>query len=372
VTHPVRQSLLRKLVLVSVRQLVPLLAALGLALGLASIGERAFAQQPGDKDPARLPLGEVQPGGRPAGQPQPGQPGGRPAGQPQPGQPGMGRPRPPMPPGHPGLQQPGGMQPRPLRPQAAPPSQPEAAHGHGGHCPGHGPTDSPHAPNWWQGIIGVDNEAAQFEKHDGHFHRTDGFLTQLLWRYENSKDECDPKNQPPPFLASVLNFSLLVWVIYRFGRKPLAEALAARKKSVMHEIDTASRLKEEAETRLADYEDKLENLDETLEQMKKDYVAQGEIERKQVLAEAEERRERMKRDVEFRLQQEAKAVKQQLLQEAVARAVVEAEELIKKRVTKADLDQMANDYLAGLGAAWKGATSSSSAASGSSSHGGAA
>lgn len=338
-------------------RIVSLLAALAVSIGLVSAGTGAFAQQPGDKDPARLPLGEVQPGG-PGGPGRPVPPPGRPGGQAQPGQP---RPvRPPLPGQRPGM--PGRLQPQPLRPQPAPPPE---DHGHKAahHCPGHGPTDSPHAPNWWQGILGVNNDAAQFEKHDGHFHRTDGFLTQLLWRYENSRDECDPKNQPPPFLASLLNFGLLAFIIVRFGRKPLAEALAARKKSVMQEIDNATRLKDEAEGRLADYEDKLQNLDETLEQLKKDYAAQSRIEREHVLAEAAERRERMKRDVEFRLQQEAKAAKQQLLQEAVERAVAEAEELIKKRVTKGDLDQMADDFLAGLAATWKASGSPSEGSS---------
>jgi F-type H+-transporting ATPase subunit b len=333
---------------------VSLFVALAVALGLLTAGPAALAQQPGDKDPARLPLGEVQPGGPPGVRPPPGDPhGGRPQPGMQPGQqpgmpPGMQpRPRPGMPGQRPGMQ----PQPQPIRP----PPPPEPDHGHGaGHCPGHGPTDSPHAPNWWQGVIGVNNDAAQFQAHDGHFHRTDGFLTQLLWRYENVKDECDPKNQPPPFLASVLNFGLLAFVIFRFGRKPLAEALAARKRAVMQEIDNATRLKDEAEARLEEYEDKLQNLDETLEQLKTDYAAQGEVERKHVLAEAEERRERMKRDVEFRIQQEEKAARQQLLQEAVERAVVEAEELIKKKVAKGDSDKMADDFLAGLGPAWKG------------------
>lgn len=329
-------------------RIVPLLAAVAVSLGLLSAGTGVFAQQPGDKDPHKLPLGDIQPG---SAQPPP-----RPAGA-QPGQPGMQpRPiRPGMQPGMPG--RPGGMPPRPQPLRPPPPPEPEEHGGHKAahHCPGHGPTDSPHAPNWWQGIIGVNNDVAKFEKDDhGHFHRTDGFSSQLLWRYDNAKDECDPKNQPPPFLASLLNFGLLAFVIVRFGRKPLAEALAARKKSVMQEIDNATRLKTEAEDRLADYEDKLENLDETLEQMKKDYAAQGEAERTYILAEAEERRERMKRDVEFRLQQEAKAAKQELLQEATLRAVAAAEELIKKKVGKSDLDQMADDFLSGLGSSWQG------------------
>lgn len=323
------------------------LVALGLALGLATAGVAVAQQPPGDKDPAKLPTGEIQPGGRVI-QLQPPPPGGQP-GRPMPGQMGQpGQPGRPFPGGGPGR---GGFRP-------PPPPEPEEHGGHAAahHCPGHGPLDSPHAPNWWQGIIGVNNEAAKFGAPDehGHMHREDGFVSQLLWRYENEKDECDPKNQPPPFLASLLNFGLLAFVIYRFGKKPLADALAARKKAMMQEIDTATSLKDEAEKRLRDYEDKLQNLDETLEQMKKDFAAQSEIERKHVLAEAEERRVRMKKDVEFRIEQELKAARQQLLVEAVEQAVLAAEEVLKKKVEQKDLDRSADDFLSGLGAAWKG------------------
>jgi F-type H+-transporting ATPase subunit b len=88
--------------------------------------------------------------------------------------------------------------------------------------------------------------------------------------------------------------------------------------------------------------------------MKSDFASQGEVERKHVLAEAEERRVRMKRDVELRIEQELKAARQQLLQEAVEKAVATAEELLKKKVGQADLDRSADDYLTGVGAAWKG------------------
>ena len=331
------------------KKVFALLAALGVAVGSLVMVTGASAQQPpsGDKDPSRLPLGEVQPGDRPRPQPRPGGA--------QPGQPGQPRPL-----GPPGMQRPGGQR-VPVPPPAPPPPKHDD-HGAAHHCPGHGPMDAPHAPNWWQGILMVNNDVAKFGPADdhGHFHRTDGFLTQLLYRYENAADECDPKNQPPPFLASLLNFGLLAFVLFRFGKKPLGEALANRKKTMMAEIDNATRLKDEAESRLAEFEDKLQNLDETLEQMKKDYAAQSQAEREHILAEAEERRARMRRDVEFRLEQELKAARQQLLQESVELAVVAAEKLLESKVAAADQDRNADELIAGLAASWKGEATSTS------------
>lgn len=210
--------------------------------------------------------------------------------------------------------------------------------------------DDPHHINWWEGILMVNNEKAQFAKDDhGHLHRTDGFLTRLLYRYENDKDPCDDKNQPPPFLASLINFGLLVFLLYRFGKKPIAEALANRRKEVMGDIDKATQLKREAQERLDEYEEKLRKLDETLEEMRVDHKQQSEAERRQVLAEAEERRVRMKKDVEIRLVQEAKATREELLREAVDAAVIAAEEILRKKVGQADHDRAQDAYLEAVG-----------------------
>ena len=74
------------------------------------------------------------------------------------------------------------------------------------HCPGHGPMDAPHHVNWWHGMLMASNERAQ----------KGGFVNELLFRYHNENDPCDPKNEPPPFLASVLNVGLLGFILYRF------------------------------------------------------------------------------------------------------------------------------------------------------------
>ena len=341
-----------------------LAAALGLGLSLA-IASAAFAQpapapppvgaqvppgppgQPGGVqirkiDPSQLPPGFRQPGGPMA----PGGPGG-------PGGPGApGGQRPPFPPG---MRPPGGMPPGlppGFNPRAPTPPPAHAAHheeaeeGHGEHewCPGHGASDPPPAPNWWRGLLMADNERA----------KSDSFVNQLLFRYENKKDHCDKDNMPPPFLATVINFALLGFILYKFGRKPLAEALMKRKTTIMAEIETATKLKDDAERRLTEYEDKFERMDDTLEELRAELAAQSEKEKAHILAEAEERRVRMRRDAEFRIDQEAKTARAELLQQAIVGAAAAAEELLLKKVGPSDLDRMAEDYLKAVGPAIKG------------------
>ncbi len=278
-------------------------------------------QHPQQQMPPPFPANLLQPGGRPVPG-VPGMPGGRTPPGPRPGQP-----------------QPTHVRPRQHAVEAPEPERPDEEN-----CPGHGQDDMPRPVNWWHGFVTVNNERAT----EG------GFLNNLLFRYENEENPCDPKNESPPFAATVVNFAILCFILYRFGRKPLAEALVKRKQSIMAEIDNATRLKEEAETRLADYEEKLENIHDKLEEVRAEYAAQGEAERRHILEEAEERRSRMRRDAEFRIDQELKTARTELLREAVEKAVAGAEKTLRERIQASDHEKLAEDYLKSIGAAVAG------------------
>lgn len=300
----------------------------GLLAAALLTGSAALAQHPEQPAPAQPPRPAAQPGlpmGHPPVQP-PTRPGQAPGALPMPGAPPGTRP----------------AFPPPINPHGGSASAKGASHGpKPEHCPGHGPLDAPHHVNWWRGMLMVNNHRAE----------QGGFFNELLFRYHNEENPCDPKNEPPPFLASLLNFGVLAFVIYRFGRKPIAEGLAKRKQSIMGEIDNASRLYDEAETRLEEYEKKFETIEETLEALKAELSLQAEVEKKHILAEAEERRVRMKRDAEFRIEQELKAAKAELLQAAVDGAVKAAEELLKKSAGTADQDRLMKEYLSAVPAA---------------------
>jgi F-type H+-transporting ATPase subunit b len=336
---------------------LPLVIA-SVTLGSLAVGEGAFAQPAPGAQPVPVRPAQVQPT---PGQPQPGalpQPGQAQPGQPQPGAipnpddpntPGRRpppRPRMPRgPEGLPGRLPPGaGMQPRPLQmPPAAPAAGAHAGGGHGEahHCPGHGPNDSPHHINWYQGLLGVDNEKSQ----------SPSFVDRLFWRYKNDKDECDPKNQEPPFLASFINFAIVGLIVYRFGKGPITGALAQRKKSIMHDIDAAQELRSDAEERLANYERQLARIEERGKELRAELRAQFDDEKKRVLAEAEDKAKRMRRDAELRVEQELKQAEYELVIEAVDTSMAAAAQLLEKRVESRDLDRLADEYLATIGEA---------------------
>lgn len=152
----------------------------------------------------------------------------------------------------------------------------------------------------------------------------------------------------PPYIAMLVNFAVLLFIYWRFGKKPIAEALEKRREGVAKQIEEASRIKKEAEERAKKYQAQLERLDAEADQTKAAIRTSGEADRERVLREAQEKAARMERDAATLLDAEHKAAKRALYEEAVEAAVVRAEELLRTKLTQADHERLAEDFLAQL------------------------
>jgi F-type H+-transporting ATPase subunit b len=221
-----------------------------------------------------------------------------------------------------------------------------------GHCIGHGIKDRPPELNLVHGWVGVRNDKAVAPPPQrGTWAWWKWRLTPYPWRYQNHADHCDPRNQPVPLAANVLNAAVLLFVLYRFGRKPLAEALRKRRETIMSEIDRAREIRSKARERLAFYEGELEHLDDRLAALRATYAEEGEMEKERLLTEMEQRDRRMMDDVAFRIAQEAKATRDELGRRALEDAMRAAEALLEKSVRPEDHERLAEEYLERLPAA---------------------
>jgi F-type H+-transporting ATPase subunit b len=155
--------------------------------------------------------------------------------------------------------------------------------------------------------------------------------------------------QTPPFIATFINFGILAAGYYLLGKKPIAAGLQARRDAIAKEIEEAQRMKREAERRAKTYQAKLERLEDEVRLTREALVRAGEAERERIVAEAEAKAQRMRKDAEFLVEQELKQLRLEVWREAVDTAVTAAEELLKKRVTPADQERLAEEYLADLG-----------------------
>ena len=222
-------------------------------------------------------------------------------------------------------------------PQDAPAADAQVAapaEGHAEHA-GHGEHD--HAPtfddvNWMHGFLGVNDDVEE----------------SLLWRH---------KETPVPFGALALNAGILYWLLFKFGKKPISEALKNRKLGIMKGMEDAAKLKAEAEASLAKYQAKLDNIEQEIARIKQDMKEAGEAESARILSEAKERRARMERDARTLIEQELKAARESLMRDTVRAAVKSAEQTLTAKVGDADQQRLADEYLAQIktsGAALRG------------------
>jgi F-type H+-transporting ATPase subunit b len=222
-------------------------------------------------------------------------------------------------------------------------------HGHGAPAAGthvvteghdaaaHGEGHGEHAPtfddiNWGYGFLG--------EK--------EGVAPSLLWR---------PKGMPVPFGALALNAAILYWLLIKFGKKPISDALKARKLGIMKGMEEAARMKAEAEASLAKYKKQLDEIDSEVERIRREMKESGEAESARILSEAKERRERMERDARTLVEQEMKAAREALLRDTVRAAVKSAEATLVSRIADSDRQRLGDEFLASVrasGAALRG------------------
>ena len=315
------------------RSWLPLLVVLLLGLIVIDAGV-AHAQQPAAQPPTR----QAPPPGQLPRKPPPIRPDMRDAlRQRQAGR--LGRPAPPTPAAQPAV------------PVEEPKAQlyPRDEHGE---CLGHGPNDRPAEINLVHGWLGTNNEKAV--PSPGPIGSKDWWLWRITpypWRYENHEDHCDPRNEPIPLLAGIINLAALAFLLVRFGRKPLREALVKRRADVTSEMEKARRIKVEAQKRVDRYADELDHLDDTLVSLRDQYAAEGERDEQRVLDEMDQTRERMLADADFRLSQEEKVLHDSLSHQALHDALTAAEELIVAKLTDKDHERLADEYLEQVGAA---------------------
>ncbi len=161
------------------------------------------------------------------------------------------------------------------------------------------------------------------------------------------------KNDQPPLAAVVFNFALLLYIYYRFGKKPAADALKTRKLSIASAIESAQRILREAKERSKRYRQKLETVKDDAEQGKLALASTGKGEAEMIVRAANDKAARLQREAQFLVEQEKKQTELDLLRETVDKATKEAEALLRKHVSPADQERLAEEFIATLEADFK-------------------
>ncbi len=147
----------------------------------------------------------------------------------------------------------------------------------------------------------------------------------------------------------IVDFIVFVGALYYFLKKPLASFLENRRAAAAKEMDEAAEIKSKAEERLARYDKQLASLDETREELNKEFTRDGEVEKTRALDDAKATSERLQREQERSLQQEAAKLAGGLETELATRALELAEEKIATKLTPGVHQALVAQFIADLG-----------------------
>jgi F-type H+-transporting ATPase subunit b len=143
----------------------------------------------------------------------------------------------------------------------------------------------------------------------------------------------------------VMNFVVLLVALIFVLRKPISQALSSRIKNIREQLEGLEVQKAEAEKQLAQYNEKLSQLESEAEKIIEGYIKQGQEAKAKILKEAKATAEKLQVQARRNIEHEFDKAKQELQREVVEKSLLKAEETLKKAITAQDQDKLVDEYL---------------------------
>jgi F-type H+-transporting ATPase subunit b len=156
----------------------------------------------------------------------------------------------------------------------------------------------------------------------------------------------DSGAQLKDFAYRLFNFALLAglltWVLKKFNVKGLLDARRADVAKVLRE---AEEIKADAESKLAEYTEKLEKATLEIDEIYAAIKQEGEAEKNRIVLEAKEAAERIRRQAQVSAHQEVQQASARLQAETARLVVQLAHASLKQSVKPDDQDRFVEEYL---------------------------
>lgn len=148
----------------------------------------------------------------------------------------------------------------------------------------------------------------------------------------------------------VMNFAVLMFILVKFGAKPIGSALSGRQKGIRDELEDLEKRRDEAEKQYREFETKLGSVEKDIDMIVEKALAQAEIEKTKIIEKAELAVDDLKRSAELAIQNEIVEARRMLKDDVADQAAVMAEELIVSNLKPKDQVKIIENYLDKVGA----------------------
>lgn len=151
-------------------------------------------------------------------------------------------------------------------------------------------------------------------------------------------------------LVQVLNFLILMVVLYRFAYKPLVATLEARSAAIKQQLAEAQAAREAAQRQLAEFEVRLTAAHAEAQEVRERALREAAETRERLAAEARREATRLLEGARAQIAQDVRRAKAELRAEVGTLAIEIAERLIQKSLRDEDQQRLVREALARLDA----------------------
>jgi len=147
------------------------------------------------------------------------------------------------------------------------------------------------------------------------------------------------------FVWKALNVTVLVAIIYKFARKPVASALKSTAVSAKKVVEDARSAEEKISAELSEMRKKISALEKEAAEMVASAKKDAENEKSRIIEEGKQELERMKEQARFTLEQERRKAEDDLRNWVAEESVKLAEGKLKKEMNQKHQVKLVKDYM---------------------------
>jgi F-type H+-transporting ATPase subunit b len=142
-----------------------------------------------------------------------------------------------------------------------------------------------------------------------------------------------------------INLGIIVFVVYKYARKPFMNFLRGRKEKVAEEIEALETRKEEMVAKINQTQKDVEESDVRFEELKERIIRQGERKKAEIIESAQNHSKMMLEDAKRRISTHFLHAKNEFRTELIDRAMDMAMERLPKEINSEDNDKFTRLFL---------------------------
>ena len=151
------------------------------------------------------------------------------------------------------------------------------------------------------------------------------------------------------YIWKVINFGILFFILYKFGKKPIQSFLKQRSETIEKTLKEAREAKELAEKALREVDTRLKEKDKEIEEILSLTKRSGEVERKNLMEQGDRLKEKILEQAKANIAYELKHAKEAIKAEAAEIAIELAEKKLKEKLTKEEQERLLGESIAKIG-----------------------